>query len=207
MNNIILIAYGTLFTAAIFFGSNRTKFSDEMQQSFSIKQKSMIDSPGNYDMIMTRVFDAPVDKVWKAWKDPDWVMRWWGPKFFTSPYCKMDFREGGTTVVCMRAPKEFGGMDMYNSWTYKKIVPMEFIEYHFDWVDKDGNKIEPSSLGLPPNMPKDMKHTVVFKDLGNGKTEMTISEFGYDTKELVELSKSGMAECLDKMAAIFVSSK
>ena len=173
--------------------------------SISKNNYPMTDTSKKHDMIMTRVFDAPVTSVWKAWNDPEWVMRWWGPTGFTSPTCKMDFREGGTTIVCMRAPKDFGGMDMYNSWTYKKIIPMEFIEYHFDWVDKDGNKIDPVSIGMPPNMPRDMKHTVVFKDMGNGKTEMTISEFGYGSKEIVELSKSGMAQCLDKMAAIFVA--
>lgn len=183
-----------------------TGFTEKrMAPSISKNNYPMTDTSKKHDMIMTRVFDAPVTSVWKAWNDPEWVMRWWGPTGFTSPTCKMDFREGGTTIVCMRAPKDFGGMDMYNSWTYKKIIPMEFIEYHFDWVDKDGNKIDPVSIGMPPNMPRDMKHTVVFKDMGNGKTEMTISEFGYGSKEIVELSKSGMAQCLDKMAAIFVA--
>jgi len=167
------------------------------------KNQMNMDTVKKFDMIMTRVFDAPVASVWKAWNDPEWVMRWWGPTGFTSPMCKMDFKEGGTTIVCMRAPKDFGGMDMYNSWTYKTIRPLEFIEYHFGWVDKDGNKIDPASLGLPPNMPKNMRHTVEFKDLGNGKSEMTISEFGYDSKEIVELSRGGMGQCLDKMAAIF----
>lgn len=204
MNNLTLIIFSCIATTISLINSDAK--TEEKIYSITINTHTMVDSPA-HDMIMTRVFDAPVDKVWNAWKEPDLVMRWWGPKFFTSPSCKMDFREGGTTIVCMRAPQEYGGMDMYNSWTYKKIVPLKYIEYHFDWVDKDGNKIEPSSLGLPPNMPKDMKHIVEFKDLGNGKTEMTISEFGYASKELVDLSKSGMAECLDKMAAIFASSK
>ena len=155
------------------------------------------------DVVLTRIFDAPIASVWKAWNDPQLVMQWWGPTGFTSPVCKMDFREGGTTLVCMRAPKEWGGMDMYNTWAYTKIIPHEYIEYIFDWADKDGNRIDPTSIGLQADMPRGMRHTVTFKDLGNGKTEMTISEFGYPSDELVELSKAGLSQCLDKMAEIW----
>ncbi|HLJ26250.1 MAG TPA: SRPBCC domain-containing protein, partial [Candidatus Angelobacter sp.] len=34
-------------------------------------------------MVVTRVFDAPRELVWKAWTDPKYVMQWWGPKGFT----------------------------------------------------------------------------------------------------------------------------
>jgi uncharacterized protein YndB with AHSA1/START domain len=34
-------------------------------------------------MVVTRVFDAPRELVWKAWTDPIYVMQWWGPKGFT----------------------------------------------------------------------------------------------------------------------------
>ena len=163
-----------------------------------------IDTPKKRDLIVTRIFNAPVSWVWKAWSDPELVMKWWGPTGFTSPFCKMDFREGGTSLVCMRAPKEFGGQDMYNTWAYRKIIPLAFIEYIFDWADKDGNRIDPSSIGLPPGMPRDMRHTITFKDLGNGKTEMTMTEFGYDSDQHFDLSKAGLEQCLDKMAVIFV---
>jgi len=31
------------------------------------------------DLVVTRVFNAPVAQVWRAWSDPAPVMRWWGP--------------------------------------------------------------------------------------------------------------------------------
>jgi len=46
-------------------------------------------------MVVTRIFDAPRELVWKAWTDPKYVMQWWGPKGFTAPFCEMDFRVGG----------------------------------------------------------------------------------------------------------------
>jgi uncharacterized protein YndB with AHSA1/START domain len=82
------------------------------------------------DLVFTRVFDTPVERVWKAWSDPEDVKRWWGPKGFTCPVARLDFREGGKSLVCMQAPKEFhGGQDMYSTWTYTKIVPMQKIEW------------------------------------------------------------------------------
>ena len=45
-------------------------------------------------MVVTRVFDAPRELVWKAWTDPKYVMQWWGPKGFTAPFCEIDFRVG-----------------------------------------------------------------------------------------------------------------
>lgn len=152
------------------------------------------------NMTVTRTFDAPIASVWKHWSDPDKVMKWWGPKGFTSPLAKMDFREGGVSLVCMRAPQEFGGFDMFNTWTYKKIVPHERIEFTLNFSDKDGTKLDPAKMGLPPGIPIDVPHVITFKALGDKKTEMTVTEYGYTTDQAVQTSKAGLEECLDKMA-------
>jgi uncharacterized protein YndB with AHSA1/START domain len=130
-------------------------------------------------------------------------MRWWGPTGFTSPLARMDFREGGASLVCMRAPQEFGGQDYYNTWAYTKIVPMQYIEFIQNFADKDGNRIAPADAGLPPTIPQDVRNTVVFTTLDGGKTEMTVTEFGYESDQELELSKAGLEQCLDKMAASF----
>ena len=154
------------------------------------------------NLIVTRVFDAPVELVWKAWSDPQHVMRWWGPTYFSSPSCQMDFREGGTTVVCMRAPQEFGGQDMYSTWAYQKIVPMQRIEYLNNMSDKDGRRIDPASLGLRADFPQDVRTVVTFKPMGE-KTEMTIAQYGFPEGEMFEMAEMGLNQSLDKMAATF----
>jgi len=111
------------------------------------------DAAKKVDVVMTRTFNAPIEKVWKAWSDPKLVMQWWGPTGFTCPVAKMDFRKGGTSLVCMRAPKEFGGQDMYSTWKYTVIGPMKRIEYIHNLADKDGNKVDPTKLGLPVPSP------------------------------------------------------
>ena len=76
------------------------------------------DHTQTFDVVVTRIFDAPVEEVWKAWSDPEYVKRWWGPAGFTSPSAEMDFRVGGASLVCIRAQAEYGGQDMYHTWTY-----------------------------------------------------------------------------------------
>ena len=157
----------------------------------------------NVVVIVTRVFNAPVEQVWNAWVEPELVKQWWGPTGFTCPLAEMDFREGGTSLVCMRAPKEYGGQDLYNTWTYTKIVPNERIEYTFNFSDKDGHTLTPAQLGLSARIPQDGHHVVTFKDAGDGRTEMTVTEHGYTSEQDHDLSKLGLEQCLDKMASIF----
>ena len=155
------------------------------------------------DLVVTRVFEAPVAEVSKAWVDPKLVMQWWGPTGFTSPVAKMDFREDGKSLGCMRAPKWLGGQDQYSTWQYRKIVPMQRIEYIHNLADKDGKKIDPASVGMPVDFPQDLRNLVAFKDLGDGRTELTVTEYDWTVGQMMDMSRTGLEQCLDKMAAIF----
>ena len=160
------------------------------------------------DLIVSRIFNAPVELVWKAWIEPEYVMKWWGPDYFTSPSAKIDFREGGTSLVCMRAPQDFGGQDFYNTWVYQKIVPMQRIEFIQNLADKDGNRIDPASVGIPSNFPENTRTVVIFKDIGDNRTEMTVTEYNLPTAdtEMGRNAELGLNQSVDKMAKIFVSS-
>lgn len=154
------------------------------------------------DLVVTRVFDVPVERVWKVWTDPEQVVQWWGPDHFTSPSAKIDFREGGISLVCMRAPKEFGGQDMYSTWAYKKIVPFQSIEYIHNLADKNGNKIDPIQIGMPADFPQDQRNFVTFKAVSANKTEMTVTEYDWTVgSQMLNLAEIGLNQCLDKMAA------
>lgn len=152
------------------------------------------------NVVCTRVFNAPVERVWKAWSEPESVMQWWGPRGFTCPIAQMDFREGGTSLLCMRAPQEYGGGDMYNTWTYHKIDPHSRIEFVLHFTDRHGTKLDPSQTGHPPGVPQEVRHVITFKPVGENQTEMTVTEYGYTSDEAHDLSKAGMEQCLDKMS-------
>jgi uncharacterized protein YndB with AHSA1/START domain len=151
-----------------------------------------------HDVVVTRTFDAPLERLWRAWSDPDEVMKWWGPLGFTSPECRMDFREGGTTLVCMRSDQ---GWELFNTWTYRSIEPMDRIEFDQGFADKEGHQVAPAELGLPPDIPHDVPHVVSFSAIDSHTTELTVHESGYPNAETVEISRAGMEQCLDKMAS------
>lgn len=150
-----------------------------------------------YDVVVTLTFDAPRERVWRAWSDADQVTRWWGPQGFTSPMCRMDFREGGTTLVCMRSGE---GWELYNTWTYRSIEPMDRIEFVQGFSDKDGTRVAPAELGLPPGIPDEVRHVVSLSTIDDTTTELTVREYGYPSAEVAEISRAGMEQCLDKMA-------
>ena len=163
----------------------------------------MSSTPKQRNVVVTRLFDAPVEQVWQAWSDPEMVKQWWGPTGFTCPLAEMDFREGGTSLVCMRASEEFGGQDLYNTWTYEEIVPLKRLVYILRFTGKDGKPFDPAEMGFPAGVPRQVRNVNTFKDLGNGKTELTITEYSYTTDQAHDISKAGLEQCLDKMAAIF----
>jgi uncharacterized protein YndB with AHSA1/START domain len=159
------------------------------------------------NVVVNRVIDAPVDQVWKAWSDSNYVRQWWGPIGFTCPVAEMDFREGGTSLLCMRAPKELGGLDMYNTWTYSQIVPMERIEFIQKFADQNGSQVDPAEIGIPPGVPYEVRHVITFKALNNAQTVLTVTEFGYVSDQAHDISKAGMEQCIDKLSAIFAKSR
>jgi uncharacterized protein YndB with AHSA1/START domain len=162
----------------------------------------MSNEPRTYDVVVTRVFDAPVERVWQAWSDPADVKQWWGPDGFTAPVAEMDFREGGKSLVCMSS-SQFG--DLYSTWTYRTIRPLEQIDFVHEFANKDGEKIEPASLGLPPGIPSQVPQSVTFRTVDGNKTEMTVSEYGYTSEDVVAISRVGLEQCLDKIAALLAS--
>ena len=145
-------------------------------------------APATHHLVATRRFDAPVERVWDAWIDAEQVKRWWGPTAFTVPVAEIDFREGGTSLVCMRSPD---GQALCNTWTYREIVPMQRIEFVLGFADSQGNSLTPADLGLPAAIPAEVRHVITFEAVGDGETEMTVAEYGYPSEDIVALSKAG----------------
>ncbi len=161
----------------------------------------MIPKPNMQDIVITHEFNYPVELVWKAWTDPSLVMQWWGPSQYTSPRCKIDFREGGKYVFSMRAPEEHGGLESFSAGVYKKIVPMQRLEFNQFLSDQDGNAIDPSQAGIP-DFPKNIEFVIEFIAKGN-QTELKIMEFGWSASEMRKYAIIGMNQSLDKLAKYF----
>ena len=118
--------------------------------------------------VISRVFDAPRDRVWAAWTEVERLKQWWGPIGFVVTYCKVDLRPGGITHYCLRAPD---GSDMWGRFAYREIVKPERLVWINSFSDKDGGL---TTHPMSPTWPREMHTTVTFKDLG-GKTEVTVA--------------------------------
>lgn len=161
----------------------------------------MTDKTKVQDIVITRIIDAPVAQVWQAWTDPEHVKQWWGPKDYTSPSCQIDLREGGTFLFCMRAPESQGGQDGYTTGEYTKIVPMERLEFTQSLADKDGNVLDPTSIGLPADFPKETQTEIIFKKIKDGSmTELTLIEHGRAPGQMYVFALVGLYQTIDKLA-------
>lgn len=150
----------------------------------------------------TRIFNAPVEMVWRIWTEPELVKRWWGPKNYISPVARIDFRLGGKSIVSMKAPEELGGQEFFSIWEYIKIVPLKTIEFIQSLSDEEGNKTDPVAVGMPSDFPLDIKTVVDFKEVENGKTEMTVTEYA-EFGSISNFAQMGLEQSMDKMVVIF----
>ena len=150
-------------------------------------------------MVVTRVFDAPRELVWKAYTDPRYVMQWWGPQGFTAPVCQIDFRVGGKFLCCMKSPD---GQEFWNGGEYHEIVPHEKIVSSMFFSDPSGNKVEPEHYGIEHEAIEGAYDVITFEDLGNGRTRLTF--IGNETMESAKESGQleGWNQILDKFDAV-----
>jgi uncharacterized protein YndB with AHSA1/START domain len=154
------------------------------------------------ELTITRVFDAPREKVWKAWTDPEEVKKWWGPKNFTAPVSKIDLRVGGKYLHCMRGPD---GKDYWSTGVYREIVPMERIVCTDSFADEKGNVVPASHYGMTGDWPLELLVTVMFEETG-GKAKMILRHEGIPSGMMRELTEAGWNESFDKLAESIVTS-
>ena len=147
-------------------------------------------------LVITRTFDSPRELVWKAWTDPEHVKRWWGPKNFTAPVCKIDLRVGGKYLSCMRGPD---GKDYWTTGVYREIKKPERIIYTDSFADENGKPVPASHYGMPDDFPMECLVTVTLEEV-NGKTKMTLKHAGMPAGKMGDMAEAGWNESFDKLA-------
>ena len=132
---------------------------------------------GQGDVVVTRTVDASVERVWRAEVDPEDVMRWWGPVGFSGSTARMDVREGGVSLVSAS-------------------------QFVLNFADAEGRRISPAEAGLPSEIPADVQHVVELGVVGEGRTRVTVTEHGYQSGVIRDLSQAGQEQVMDKFAAV-----
>jgi len=77
-------------------------------------------------LTISRLFNAPIELVWKVWTEPGHIKNWWGPNGFTNTIFKMDVKPGGEWDLIMHGPD---GTDYKNKSVFKEIVKHKKIVY------------------------------------------------------------------------------
>lgn len=118
------------------------------------------------EFVLSRLVDAPRQRVWKAWTDAEQLKAWFGPMGAETFHARLDLRPGGTYHYGMR----YSGVEMWGKWTLREIAEPEKLVFVSAFSDKDGG------LGrhpLAPAWPQQMLSTVLFEDLA-GKPLITV---------------------------------
>ena len=117
-----------------------------------------ITSTEGRDLILTRVIDAPPEKVFRAWTEPDLLRQWFAPKPWTTPNVEIDVRAGGSSLFVMRNPD---GNEFPNRGVYLEVVKNQRLVF----TDAFTKAWEPSPKPF-------MTVILTFEDL-SGKTRYT----------------------------------
>jgi uncharacterized protein YndB with AHSA1/START domain len=136
------------------------------------------------ELVVTRILDAPRRLVFQAWTEPDRVARWWGPQGFTTIYCDMDVRRGGTFRASMRSPE---GTVHCRRGVYCEVVEPERRVFTFAWEDAEGKPGHETVV------------TVTFADR-DGKTELTLRQAVFETVAARNSHQRGWTSTLQRFA-------
>ena len=126
--------------------------------------------------VISRVFDAPRDKVWKAWTEVERLKQWWGPKGFTVSHCTVDLRPGGLMHYCLRSPD---GHDMWGRFVYREIAKPERLVWVDSFSDEKGGV---TRHPMSPGWPRELLTTVSFAEQKGG-TLVTVQWIPIDATE------------------------
>jgi uncharacterized protein YndB with AHSA1/START domain len=148
-------------------------------------------SVADRELVLTRVIDAPREKVFRAWTDPALLVRWFAPLPWTTPHAELDVRPGGASLVVMRGPD---GNEFPNRGVYLDVVPNERLVF----TDAYSAAWEPSSKPF-------MTVILTFEDEG-GKTRYTARARHWTVADRETHEKMGFHEawrrCTDQLAAL-----
>jgi uncharacterized protein YndB with AHSA1/START domain len=144
-------------------------------------------TPSDREIVSERVFDAPRERVFAAYTDPELIPEWWGPRATTTIVDRMDVRPGGAWRFVNR---DSDGSETAFRGTYREVTPPERIVQTFEWE------------GMPGHV---VVETATFEDLGE-RTKVTAISLFHTSEERDGMLDSGMerglTETHDRLAEL-----
>ncbi len=143
------------------------------------------------DLTLTRLIDAPREKLYRAWTDPGLLKQWFAPLPYITPVAELDVRPGGAAFIVMRGPD---GKDLPNHGVYLDVVPNQRLVS----TDAYTKAWEPSEKPF-------MTLILTFEDEG-GKTRYTARARHWTVADREAHEKMGFHQgwgiCTDQLTAL-----
>jgi uncharacterized protein YndB with AHSA1/START domain len=144
-------------------------------------------------LILTREFPAPRERVWRAWTQPDAIIRWHGPAFYRAAEFKADVCVGGGWRACLKSDN-VDDVVLWQSGHYLVVEPPERLEFTFAWETpnhEDG--------------PGVLTHVIVrLEALANGGTRMHFSQTGFLSQKSAVSHSVGWNGTFDRLDAFLL---
>jgi uncharacterized protein YndB with AHSA1/START domain len=151
----------------------------------------MTNETSDRELVLTRLIDAPREKLYRAWTDPALLQQWFAPAPWTTPHAELDVRPGGASMVVMRGPD---GNDMPCPGVYLEVVPNQCLVF----TDAYTSAWQPSAKPF-------MTVILTFEDEG-GKTRYTARVRHWTVADRETHEKMGFhqgwGQCADQLAAL-----
>lgn len=148
---------------------------------------SLQDSPlslSERELVVTRLFDAPRDLVFKLWTDPAHARHWWGPRHHPATHMEMDVRVGGKWRHCLESLET--GEELWQNGVFREVKPPERLVFSFVWETEGERGIETLV-------------SVTFADEG-GKTRMTLRQTPFHSRNERDGHGEGWGSTFDRLA-------
>src|SRR5438105_2419724 len=147
------------------------------------------------ELVMTRVFDAPRERVFDILTKPEHLQKWWGPKGVSHPIVELDRRVGGEFFLGQRGGD---GAMHYEVGVVREITPPSRFVFAFHFADEKRRRVPLSSAGVPDEWEGEIVHEVALAAEGM-RTRVTIRLTGFPSSKWGEMAKYGLAESFDRL--------
>ncbi len=151
----------------------------------------MTNETSDRELVLTRLIDAPREKLYRAWTDAALLKQWFAPLPWTTPHAELDVRPGGASNIVMRSPE---GNDMPCPGVFLEVVPNQRLVF----TDAYTSAWQPSEKPF-------MTVILTFEDAG-GKTRYTARVRHWTVADREAHEKMGFhqgwGQCADQLAAL-----
>ncbi len=141
-------------------------------------------SPSERELVISRVFDAPRELVFKAWAEPERWVHWLGLRGCAGKVLQSARRPGDTYRYQMIDPE---GGDHWLQGVFREFVEPERLVFTWAWTNEQWQATDPETVV-----------TLTFEDLG-GKTRLTLRHGIFETVSACDLHRAGWKDSFDRV--------